>query len=244
MLPLDKSKGKLMAMKLRSIIASALLLTLVAVPTANAAASRYLTVSAEGTVKVTPDAVRVIGQVTVVDGTNASALGKANSASAAVRKAIVANGVSTKDIATTSITVYPEYNYTQEKGSVQIGYRASQSFTVVVKNAANAGAVVDAIADAGGDYLQLQGVSPFVLDSSKATEAARAAAVKKAKAKASSYAKLIGIKLGKVNYLTEGGASYNPPIFGVAKASADSATVIDLGTQDVSVSITVQWALI
>lgn len=232
-------------MKLRSIIASIALLSLVAIPTAQSAeaAARYITVNAEGTVKVVPDAVKIMGQVTVVDGTNAAALAKANGTSAAVRKAILANGVSTKDIATTSLTVYPEYNYTQEKGSVQVGYRATQSFSVVVKNAANAGVVVDAIAAAGGDYLQLQGVSPFVLDSSKATEAARAAAVKNAKAKVASYAKLMGVKLGKVNYITEGSASYNPPIYGVAKAAADSATVIDLGTQDVSVSISVQWAL-
>ena len=235
-----------MTMKLRSIIASIALLSLLAIPNANSAeaAGRYITVSAEGSVKVVPDAVKIMGQVTVVDGTNASALAKANTASAAVRKALAANGVSTKDIATTSLTVLPEYNYTQDKGSVQVGYRASQSFSVVVKNATNSGAVVDAIAAAGGDYLQLQGVSPFVLDSSKATESARAAAVKNAKAKAASYAKLIGVKLGKVNYLTEGSASYSPPIYGVAKAAADSATVIDLGTQDVSVSITVQWALI
>ena len=232
-------------MKLRSLIAGVAALSLLVLPTAQAeAASRYITVSAEGSVKVTPDAVKVMGQVTVVEGTNAGALTKANNSSAAVRKALIANGVSTKDIATTSLTVYPEYNYTQDKGSVQIGYRASQSFTVVVKNAANAGAVVDAIAAAGGDYLQLQGVSPFVLDNTKATEAARAAAVKNAKAKAASYAKLMGVKLGKVNYLTEGGATYNPPIYGVMKAAADSATVIDLGTQDVSVSISVQWALI
>jgi len=232
-------------MKLRSVIAGVAALSLLVLPTAQAeAASRYITVSAEGSVKVTPDAVKVMGQVTVVDGTNAGALAKANTSSAAIRKALIANGVSTKDIATTSLTVYPEYNYTQDKGSVQIGYRASQSFTVVVKNAANAGAVVDAIAAAGGDYLQLQGVSPFVLDNTKATEAARAAAVKNAKAKAASYAKLMGVKLGKVNYLTEGGATYNPPVYGVMKAAADSATVIDLGTQDVSVSISVQWALI
>ena len=233
-------------MKLRSIIATIAALSLLAIPgiqSAQAAPSRFITVNAEGTVKVTPNAVKIMGQVTVVEGTNAAALSKANSASAAVRKAVLANGVSAKDLATTSLTVYPEYNYTQDKGSVQIGYRASQSFTVVVKNAANAGAVIDAIAAAGGDYLQLQGVSPFVLDNTKATEAARAAAVKNAKAKAISYAKLLGVKLGKVDFLSEGGATYNPPIYGVAKASADEATVIDLGTQDVSVSITVQWAL-
>ena len=230
-------------MKLKGLFAGILALSLIAIPTANAA-GRYITVNAEGTIKVVPDAVRVLAQVSIVDGTNSGALAKANSSSSAVRKALTSNAITTKDIATTSLTVYPEYNYTQDKGSVQIGYRASQSFTVVVKNAANAGAVVDAIAAAGGDYLQLQGVSPFVLDNTKATEAARAAAVKNAKAKAASYAKLMGVKLGKVNYLTEGGATYNPPIYGLAKAAADSATVIDLGTQDVSVSISVQWALI
>ena len=234
-------------MKLRSVIAAIAALSILIIPgvqNAQAAPSRYITVNAEGTVKVTPNAVKVMGQVTVVEGTNGAALAKANSTSAAVRKAVLANGVSAKDLATTSLTVYPEYNYTQEKGSVQVGYRATQSFTIVVKNAANAGVVVDAIAAAGGDYLQLQGVSPFVLDNTKATEAARAAAVKNAKAKAISYAKLLGVKLGKVDFLSEGGATYNPPIYGVAKASADEATVIDLGTQDVSVSITVQWALI
>ena len=234
-------------MKLRSIIATIAALSLLVIPSAQsaqAAPSRFITVNAEGTVKVTPNAVKIMGQVTVVEGTNAAALAKANSTSAAVRKAVLANGVSAKDLATTALTVYPEYNYTQEKGSVQVGYRATQSFTIVVKNAANAGVVVDAIAAAGGDYLQLQGVSPFVLDNTKATEAARAAAVKNAKAKAISYAKLLGVKLGKVDFLSEGGATYNPPIYGVAKASADEATVIDLGTQDVSVSITVQWALI
>ena len=235
-------------MKLRSlgsIIASIAALTFVAIPMAQPAqaAARYITVNAEGTIKVVPDAVKIMGQVTVVEGSNASALAKANSTSSAVRKAIAANKVSTKDLATTSLTVYPEYNYTQDKGSVQVGYRATQSFTVVVRNAANAGAVVAAIAAAGGDYLQLQGVSPFVLDSSKATEAARAAAVKNAKAKVASYAKLMGVKLGKVNFITEGAATYNPPIYGVSKAMADSATVIDLGTQDVSVTITVQWSL-
>ena len=237
-------------MKLRKLTAAVAILLVVVAPVALPitmasanAAGRYITVNAEGTVKVVPDAVKIMAQVSVVDGTNAGALSKANTTSAAVRKAITSNGVSTRDLATTSLTVYPEYNYTQEKGSFQVGYRASQSFTVVVKNASNAGVVVDAITAAGGDNLMLQGVSPFVLDSSKSTESARAVAVKNAKAKAASYAKLLGVKLGRVNYVNEGGASYQPPIFGVAKAAADSATVIDLGTQDVSVSITVQWSI-
>ena len=126
---------------------------------------------------------------------------------------------------------------------MQIGYRASQGFTITVRNAANAGAVVDAIVAAGGDALQLQGVSPFIIDNSKATQAARAAAVANAKSKAASYAQLLSVKLGKVNYVVENSSAIPSPIYGLAKASADSATNIDLGTQDVTVSISVQWAI-
>ena len=84
-------------MKLRSVIATIAALSILALPTAQAeAASRYITVNAEGTVKVVPDAVKIMGQVTVVEGTNAAALAKANSASSAVRKAVISNGVDRK----------------------------------------------------------------------------------------------------------------------------------------------------
>ena len=233
----------------RKIAAALIALTLLggtaaAIPAeAATAATRYVTVNSDGSVKVTPDAVRLNAIVTVVAGSNKEALAKTSTSAAAVRAALTTAGIAKADIATQSISVYPEYNYTQDKGSALVGYRGSQGFVVTIKNAANAGVVVDAVVAAGGDNLQIQGVTPFVLDSSKATESARANAVKNAKAKAASYAKLIGVKLGSVNYITEGSASYQPPIYGVAKASADSATVIDLGTQDVSVSISVQWAL-
>ncbi|CAN2225976.1 COG2968 Uncharacterized conserved protein [Candidatus Nanopelagicaceae bacterium] len=216
------------------------------VPTsANAAtATRYITVSAEGTVKVAPDAVRLTATVSVVSTTNKEALAATSTSAAAVRKALIASGISTKDIATQNITAYPEYKY-DNGGSTLVGYRGSQVFSVVIRAAANAGAVVDAVVAAGGDAAQINSVSPFVLDAAKAAESARAVAVKNAKAKAASYAKLLGVKLGKVNNLTENGSpSISAPIFvASAKAEADAATVVDLGQQDVTVSVTVQWAI-
>jgi uncharacterized protein YggE len=216
------------------------------VPTsANAAtATRYITVSAEGTVKVAPDAVRLTATVSVVSPTNKEALAATATSSAAVRKALVAAGIATKDIATQNITAYPEYKYDTNGGSTLSGYRGSQVFSVVIRAAATAGAVVDAVVAAGGDVVQINSVSPFVFDASKAAESARAVAVKNAKAKASSYAKLLGVKLGKVNYLTENGSpSISNPIFVASAKAEDAATVVDLGQQDVTVSITIQWAL-
>jgi uncharacterized protein YggE len=208
-------------------------------------ATRYVTVNSEGAIKVTPDAVRLNANVSVVSGSNKDALAKTSTSAAAVRAALTKSGILKGDIATASITVYPEYNYTQDKGSVLVGYRGSQSFVVTIKNAENAGAVVDAVVAAGGDDLQIQGVTPFVLDSSNATESARANAVKNAKAKATSYAKLLGAKLGRVNYLIENSSPVNyPPMMAMAKSADSSATVVDLGQQDVTVSITIQWALL
>lgn len=207
--------------------------------------NRYITVSADGTVKVAPDAVRINATVSVVGTTSKEALAATATSAAAVRAAFLANGVAAKDIASQNVSVYPEYNYTTDKGQVLIGYRGSQTFVVVVRKADSAGTVVDAIVAAGGDNLQLSGVTPYVLDSTKAIIGARTAAVKNAKAKASSYASLLGIKLGKVNYLIENSAPSIYPVMMAASAKdAAGATQVDLGLQDVTVSVTVQWALL
>jgi uncharacterized protein YggE len=75
-------------------------------------------------------------------------------------------------------------------------------------------------------------------------EDARAAAVADAKSRAASYAKLLGTSLGKVVYLQENSApSYSFPMLGVAKAADGATPEIDLGEEELSISITVRWAL-
>ena len=212
-------------------------------PAAQAATSRYITVSAQGSVKVVPDAVRITATSTNVAATSKEALAATAKTSSAVRASLLAAKIDKKDISTQSISVNPEYKYDNNITTL-IGYRASQSFTIVVRAADSAGSVVDDIVAAGGDSLQLNGATPFVLDNTKTTAAARTAAVKSARAKASSYATLLGVKLGKVTYLIEN-SSPAPyvPVMAVAKAESD-ATVVDLGEQEVSVSVTVKWSLL
>jgi uncharacterized protein YggE len=233
--------------RFRTITASVIALILIsgvglALP-ASAADTRYITISASGTTSVVPDAVRINATVSVLGTTSKGALSTAGTTSTAVRSALSANKVATKDVATQSITVYPEYSYPASGTPTLSGYRATQSFDITIRSTTIAGAVVDAIIEAGGDNLQVNGVSPFVLDNDKATEAARTAAVKKAKAKAASYAKLLGVKLGRVIYLDETPTPAAFPIYS-ASAKADSAeTVVDLGEQKVSVAVTVRWSI-
>ena len=212
-------------------------------PAAAAAPTRYITTTGNGTVSVIPDAVRVNATVSVLGATSKATLATANTTSVAVRKALTANKIASRDIATQSISVFPEYSYPDNSTPVISGYRASQSFSITVRAAATAGAVVDAIVDAGGANVMINGASPFVLDNAKATDLARAEAVKSARAKAASYAKLLGVKLGRVVFLNEQ-SSPNPfPVFGVTAKAEDSATQIDLGQQEVTVLVTVRWAI-
>ena len=212
-------------------------------PAAAAAPTRYITTTGNGTVSVIPDAVKVSATVSVLGATSKAALATANTTSVAVRKALTANKIAARDVATQSISVYPEYSYPDNSTPVISGYRASQSFSITVRAAATAGAVVDAIVDAGGANVMINGASPFVLDNEKATDLARAAAVKSAKAKATSYAKLLGVKLGRVVFLNEQSPPNPFPVFGVTAKAEDSATQIDLGQQEVTVLVTVRWAI-
>ena len=205
---------------------------------------RYITVTGVGTVSVVPDAVRFNATVSTLASTNAAALSSASKSAAAVRTALKDKGIAVKDIRSANISVYPEYNWTQEAGTKITGYRASQSFDVLVRKAADAGTIIEAVVTAGGDNIQLGGVIPVTLNPATASEEARAAAVTNAKSKASSYAKLLGTSVGKVLSLEEQSSPVNSSPFPMAKAeAADSAVQIDLGEQDVTVTITVRWAL-
>lgn len=224
---------------------SALILTLGA-PAAQAAdtSNHGITVQATGTIKVTPDAVRLSLTATNLGTTSMEALATTSTTASAIRKVLAADGVATKDVATTRISVNPEYSYSQDKTPVITGYRATQSFTVVIRKADTAGKVIDDVVAAAGDGATIDNVTPFVLNSEKALTAARVSAVGKARAKAKAYAKLLYAKLGSVVYLTELSSNNSPgPIMYTSAAKGDSATQVDLGQQDVSVTIEVRWNL-
>jgi len=228
--------------RILAIVLSGALLTGIGLTGAQAA-DRYINVSATGSVKVTPDTVRINASVSFVGTTSSVAQSTSAATASAIRAALKSNGVDAQYIKSQNLTIYPEYNYTTDKGSVLIGYRASQSFEIIVRNAKNAGTVVDAIVAAGGDKLNLDGVTPYVFDNTTATNAARTDAVTRAKAKAAHYAKLLGVKLSSVTSLDETTSPSPYPIM-MATAKMDSgATQIDLGQQDVSVSVAVKWAI-
>jgi uncharacterized protein YggE len=203
--------------------------------------AKGITVSATGTVKVTPDTVRLSATISALAATNKEALAKANESANTFRTVLLAAKIDKKDIKTQSFSVSPEYNYTQDKGQVLLGYRVSQSTEVIIRDEKNAGPIIDAIVASSGEELLINSVSPFVLETKKATTTARTVAVRSAKTKASAYAKLLGVRLGKVAYLNENSSPvYTGPVYAMAKDSV-SATQIDLGQQEITVTVEVRW---
>ena len=203
-----------------------------------------ITVQATGTADVVPDAVRVSLAVSVLAETNDVALAQASASADAVRQTLLDMKIDEADFATQGLSVNPEYTYTEAEGQKVVGYRATQIFDVLVRDATNAGAVIDAVISKGGVNVSVNSTYPVVEDASAGAEAAREDAVTKARAKAEAYAELIGVELGDIVYLTE----INAPTNVVAAKSSDAmaegaATQIDLGTQEVTVTVEVRWKL-
>lgn len=204
-------------------------------------ATKGVTVSATGSVKAAPDAATVYYSISIISGTSAIALDSVNSLQKQARAVAINNGVNASDITTTSISITPEYQYVSDKAPLLVGYRATQSTSVTSYSIPKAAAIIDGLAALSSD-VQVGSIALFIADPSKFEEKARAAAVNKAKAKAASYARLLGRKLGVVQYLTESAAPATP-IYAASDFAKGESTVIDAGKQSITVTVEVRWSL-
>jgi hypothetical protein len=206
-----------------------------------------VTVQATGTVKVVPDGVSFNFAVSVLAQSSESAMSDASATAELVRTALEAAGVAKEDIATQNVSVYPEYLSSSTGTQTLSGYRAQQVFTVTLRDTAKAGENVDAVIAAGGNSLQVYGVTPTLLDTDAAVAQAREVAMKSAKEKARDYAGLVDEDLGSVVYVTEvsSPSSSFPLMVGDSATSTSpmAKTEFNLGTQDVSVTVEVRWSL-
>lgn len=205
---------------------------------------RGITVSAIGQIKVTPDAVNISYSISSLRKTSSEALSAVNAIQSQARALILSAGVKKDDITTTGLSLYPEYSYdVNYKEPILIGYRATQSTTAAFYVIAKAESSLDDLAALSGD-LRLSGLSFFIGDPTKYEDKMRTLAVAKAKSKATAYAKLLGRKLGAVQYLTETSAPVSSYRWETALPSPGAdKTQIDPGQQSIAISIEVRWNL-
>lgn len=206
------------------------------------ATTNGIVVDGVGRTSGTPDVLRVTLGVNVHRSDVSSAMNAASSRQTKIRDSLRKHGVAKQDLQTSDVSVYPDYD---NRGRPD-GYRVSETLTAKLRDMKKAGqAIADAVA-AGGNEAVVQGVSFSLEDNAALLEQARDAAFKDAKAKAERYAGLSGRALGEVQLIAETTSPVQPVPYAydsARTASALKAVPIEPGTSDVSVSVTVRWAL-
>lgn len=218
---------------------------------------RSFTVSAEGEVKTAPDVAQFSFTVITEGSKDIEKLQKENSQKANGIIALIKDtGVLSEDIKTTNYSVTPRYlNYRCNFAKAEpcppseiVGYTIRTSVSVKVRDFETIGTILAGVAKKGANTIS----GPyFTIDNlEKAQSEAREQAIEKARTKAEDMAKAGGFRLGKLLSINEGGGYY--PRAMQAKAISEDkfgagggveAPIIEPGSQDVKISVTLQFQI-
>ena len=198
-----------------------------------------ISLSAYGEVKVAPDMATITFGVVTEAPTAAEAMAQNAARMTQVIAALRRAGISERDIQTSGLNLSAQYDYVQNEPPRLRGYQASNRVTVIINDVNAVGTTADAVVAAGVN--QIDGIT-FGLKNPKAAEdQARRAAVTALQSKASLYADALGVRLGGIRSLNEGGPDMGqPPGFvGARMAMADSvSTPVAPGELTVRIDIT------
>jgi uncharacterized protein len=198
---------------------------------------KTLTTRGTGSASGTPDALRL--RVAVVVGGSSVTDALAGTASGVAGVGEIARGYTTDEhIASQGLNVWPQY----DNNGRQVGYEARHSLTVTCSGLDKGGGLVMALG-ALQDRVRIEGFEPVLTDPSPLAVEARAAAWADARSKAEELAALAGGSVGEAVAIVEGGDVGHPVRGYVAESMADSMP-IEAGSQSVSATVTVTWALV
>jgi hypothetical protein len=204
-------------------------------------------VSGTGEVMVAPDVAILTLGVEAQEETVSEAQSKAAGAMSDIVASLKANGVADKDIQTQwyTISIVTKWDKDTEE-QIVVGYRVNNMVTAKLRDINKAGAIIDAVAQAGGDLTRVQGISFTIDDPTSYFNQARQEAMEDAKAKAQQMADLAGVGLGKAFYISESGG-YIPqpyPVRDYYSAAEDSATTpISAGELEITLTVQVAYAI-
>src|SRR3989339_179168 len=157
-------------------------------------------------------------------------------------------GVEDKDVQT-DYRVYPDYNYTQDKGQVLKGYRIENKLTIKIRDLTKTSQILGLVGKYG--LTEVAGLSYTIDDSESIKATARAKALANAKVKAQELAAQLGVNLGNVVSYNEyeGGNSYYPmkaavPEMMLGMGGVDTSPAnISSGSQDVAINVNVVYEI-
>ena len=209
------------------------------------APERLISVQGTGTVAVEPDVAVVRLGVETRAATSEETLRLNSEKTNSVVAALQALGVEANAIRTESIQLHPRYEHIRDgngrSSQSLVGYRASNTVRVQLRELSSAGDAIDAASQAGANRIDSIGFE--VSDPAAALVAAREAAWQDAKRQAEQLADLAGTGLGEVRNLTTHNTHAGPiQEMALARSAMDSVP-ISPGQQNVSVHLSVSWSL-
>jgi uncharacterized protein YggE len=209
--------------------------------TASSGSSAHtVTVAGTATIKSAPDEAVVSLGVQTNGATAEGALQQNAQRMNHVLDALIGFGIGKSDIATNDVSLYPNY---KNDGSGVLGYQASNSVEVTVKNIGKVGKVIDTAVGAGANLTG--GISFRVSDQNQGLNDALAAAVKDSRGKADVLAVAGGAQLGSVVSIDETTAAPQPPVrYDLAAGAGGASTPINPPTLQTQIYVTVVWALV
>jgi hypothetical protein len=211
-----------------------------------------ISVTGRGKVTVVPDVAILRVGVEAQAKTVAEARDQAAEAMNKVVEALKANGVAEKDIKTYHFSIYPVRKWErgkEEEEEVLIGFRVNNLVSAKIREIDKAGVIVDAVVEAGGDLIRVEGISFTIEDPTPYHAEAQEKAVADAKAKAEQLASSAGVTLGKPIYISEGYISRpvyevkRLPIPAPAVIPPPPPTLISPGEQEITVSVSITFSI-
>ena len=199
-----------------------------------------LNLSAYGEVKAAPDMATINFAVVTEATTAAEAMSQNATRMNQVMVALRRAGIEARDVQTSGLNLSAQYDYVQNEPPRLRGYQANNRVTVIINDLTAVGTTADAVVAAGVN--QIDGIAFGLKDPSSAENLARQIAVRNLQAKAALYAQALGVELGGIRSLSEGGG-YSPqpqPMFARAEMAMDAggSTPVAAGQLTVRIDIT------
>jgi uncharacterized protein YggE len=202
-----------------------------------------ITVTGTGRVILAPDVADLQLGVSVTRPTAAEARAVAADAMTKVVAAIKKAGIADKDIQTSTLSLQPVYDYSQNGNGKLTGFQLTNAVSVTLHDITKVGDLVDDGVAAGAT--SVDGVNFRVDDPTSAESQARTAAVADARAKANALATAAGTSISGVSAITETSSPVPTPIPYAAAAPAKDAmsTPVQPGTTEIDVMVTVVYRI-
>ncbi len=212
-----------------------------------------ITVNGEGKASVKPDMLVVNLSVSELAATTELAQTQADEKMNKIKELLSGYAIPESNIKTTSVNVYPEYDWSDASGRKLLWYRAQNSLSINVtwENFGDIGGKI--VADVATIWgVNVDGTYFDLKDKNAALSGARQKALDDAKAKAEQLATASGRRLGKVLNITDN-SYYNIPgpiyyakaegMWAVAADTATTNTSLSPGETEVTVNVNVVYRI-